>query len=173
MSVIQAEIIVQLEQWYKGHHHWLRNWLNHRLGNVFDAEDLSHDTFIRASHSKIFLDVKEPRHYLISVAKGLSIDLFRRQTLERQYFDALASAPQDYQVSEEQHALILETLVQLDEMLDGLGHSVKQVFILSQLEGLTYSQISDELGVSLRTVNNYMAKAMEHCCLFQMQLSEA
>ena len=70
--------------------------------------------------------------------------------------------------SEEQRALALEVLTQLDSMLEGLGHKVKQVFILAQLDGLAYTDIAKQLDISLRTVNNYMAKAMEHCCLFRL-----
>jgi RNA polymerase sigma-70 factor (ECF subfamily) len=42
--------------------------------------------------------------------------------------------------------------------------------LLSQLDGLTYVQIAEHLGISLRTVNNHMAKAMEHCCLVRANL---
>ena len=43
--------------------------------------------------------------------------------------------------------------------------AVRQAFILSQLEGLTYAQIAARLQVTVRTVNNYMLKALEHCYL--------
>lgn len=32
---------------YAGHHGWLGNWLNKRLGNMSDAADLTQDTFTR------------------------------------------------------------------------------------------------------------------------------
>jgi len=41
--------------------------------------------------------------------------------------------------------------------------------MLSQFDGLTYPQIAEQLNISVRSVNNYMAKAMEHCCLMQLQ----
>lgn len=163
---------IQLNQWYREHHRWLMNWLRQRLNNEQDAEDLSHDTFLRALKSHCFSDVEQPRRYLMTIAKGLSIDLFRRQTLETQYYEALASQPESHQISEEQQALILETLIQVDTMLDGLGVKVKQTFILSQIEGLNYREIAEKLDISVRTVNNYMAKAVEHCCLYQMQLED-
>ncbi|MNC77743.1 putative RNA polymerase sigma factor FecI [compost metagenome] len=54
-----------------------------------------------------------------------------------------------------------------------MGTKVKQAFILSQFDGLTYPQIAERLNISTRTVNNYMAKAMEHCCLMQIRLQLA
>ena len=65
----------------------------------------------------------------------------------------------------ETQALFKEALLEIDRLLDGLGPRVKKVFILAQFEELTYAEIARRLGLSLRTVNNYMAKAMAHCCL--------
>lgn len=65
---------------------------------------------------------------------------------------------------------MLETLHEIDALLDGMGAKVKQVFILSQFEGLSYARIAQELGISLRSVNNYMAKAVLQVCLLQAAL---
>ena len=60
---------------------------------------------------------------------------------------------------------MLEALSAIDAMLDGMKPAIRQAFILSQLEGLTYAQIAQRLQVTVRTVNNYMLKALEHCYL--------
>lgn len=159
-----------LRNLYIEHHGWLQGWLSRRLGNLMDSEDLAQDTFVRVMHSPHKIgDLKEPRRFLVTVAKGLTIDLFRRRSLERQYLEVLASLPESQWPSEEERTLALETLIELDAMLAGLGNKVREAFILSQLEGLTYPQIAEELDVSLRTVKNYMGKAMEHCCLFRLE----
>jgi len=46
---------------------------------------------------------------------------------------------------------------------------VREVFLLAQCDGLTYREIAAQTGLALRTVNKYMALAMEHCCLYRMQ----
>ena len=78
--------------------------------------------------------------------------------------------PEALQPSPEEQAILFQALMEIDRLLQGLGPRVKQTFILSQFSGLTYPQIAEQLGVSVRTVNNHMAKAMEHCCLMQIQL---
>ena len=50
-------------------------------------------------------------------------------------------------------------------MLDGLDPKVRLALVLSQFQGLPYAQIAVRLNVSLRTVKNYIAQAMAHCCL--------
>ena len=71
--------------------------------------------------------------------------------------------------SPEQRQCLLETLQQIDTMLDGLGEKVRQAFLLSQLEGLTYPVIARRLNVSVSSVKKYMAKATEHCLLFSLE----
>lgn len=154
---------------YSEHHGWLKEWLRGRLGCAADAADLTQDAFLRLIVAPPPERLREPRHFLITIARGLVVDLFRRRTLERQYLDALAALPAPAWPSEEERALIVETLMALDAMLAGLGGKVRQVFILSQFEGLAYADIAARLGLSLRTVNNHMAKAVEHCCLFRLR----
>ena len=51
------------------------------------------------------------------------------------------------------------------DRLDGLDPKVRLALVLSQFQGLPYAQIAVRLNVSLRTVKNYIAQAMAHCCL--------
>ncbi|MEN5095082.1 sigma-70 family RNA polymerase sigma factor [Pseudomonas protegens] len=155
---------------YTHHHGWLQGWLRRRLGNTFDAADLAQDTFVRVLKARNALEIREPRPYLSRIANGLLIDLFRRRSLEQAYLEALALVPEGEHPSPEEQNLMLQALLEVDRLLDGLGARVKQAFLLSQCDGLTYEQIAERLQISVRSVNNYMAKAMEHCCLMQMRM---
>ena len=170
MSANDLSLRSAVDVLYSDHHSWLQGWLRKRLGNAFDAADLTQDTFVRVLKARSALDIREPRPYLSMIAKGLLIDLFRRRSLEQSYLEALAAMPQEQHPSLEEQAILLQALMEIDRLLLGLGPRIRQAFILSQFDGLTYPQITERLGVSVRTVNNHMAKAMEHCCLMQIQL---
>jgi RNA polymerase sigma-70 factor (ECF subfamily) len=110
-------------------------------------------------------DIREPRRYLATIARGLVTDLFRRRTLEQSYLDYLAQLPQSLAPSPEEQAIVQQTLLDVDRMLQGLAPKVREAFVLSHFEELSYPEIAERLGVSLRTVSNYLTRAMEHCCL--------
>jgi RNA polymerase sigma-70 factor (ECF subfamily) len=150
---------------YCDHHSWLQGWLRRKLGNAGDAADLAHDTFLRLLGKSGAPDVRAPRAYLSTIARGLVADFFRRRDIEHNYLAALAALPEQHTPSPEERALILETLHAIDALLDGMKPAVRRAFLLSQLEGLTYPEIAGRLGVTVRTVNNYMASAFEHCYL--------
>ncbi|WP_350577801.1 sigma-70 family RNA polymerase sigma factor [Pseudomonas sp. HY2-MNA-CIBAN-0224] len=151
---------------YRDHNGWLQNWLKRRLGNAWDAADLSQDTFLRVlASAQPLAEVHEPRAYLLTVGKRLLSNFYARRSLEQAYLQALAQLPEESMPSPEQRWLLLETLQALDELLDGMAGVVRRAFLWSQLEGLGYREIAERLKVSERTVKRYMAQAYEHCLI--------
>lgn len=158
-----------LQQLYREHRGWLETWLRRRMGNAWDAADLSQDTFVRVlCNAPPLAELREPRAYLLTVGKRLLSNFYTRRQLEKAYLDALAQLPEACAPSPEQRWLLLETLHALDELLDGLPRAVRRAFLWSQLEGLGYREIAERLQVSERTVKRYMAQAYEHCLLVEL-----
>ena len=154
-----------LSQLYGQHHPWLLRWLRGKLSCTDHAADLAQDTFVKllATPGEPAFNLREPRAYLTTVARRLLIDHYRRQSLEQAWLATLAQLPAPTAPSAEERLLILETLHQIDAMLDGLGVKVRTAFLLSQLEGMAYADIAARLQVSERTVKRYMAQGFELC----------
>lgn len=148
---------------YSDHHGWLNGWLRRKLGCADSAADLAQDTFVRVLQKREREDWREPRAYLTTIARGLLINRHQRQALERAYLDVLASLPEQQSPSPESRLLVLEALIQIDRLLRGLPSQVRSAFLLSQLEGLTYAQIAERLGISTRTVKRHMVLAFGQC----------
>ena len=155
----------QIHLLYTGHHGWLYGWLCRKLGNTGDAADLAHDTFVRVMVSRRLPDQlgDEPRALLTHIAKGLVIDHWRRQDVERAYLEALAHLPEPEAPSPETRLLILEALRRVEAMLRSLLERTRRIFLMAQLDGLTYQQIADQLGTSLVTVKRHMRRAFSAC----------
>jgi len=147
---------------YRAHHGWLHGWLRRQTGCSERAADLAHDTFLRLLGGQKARPLDEPRAYLTTVARGLLVDFWRRQALERAWLDALSAQPEAFAPSPEEKALALEALMQVDAMLGRLKPRVREAFLLAQLDGLTYREIGARLGVGERMVKKYMAEAMLH-----------
>ena len=150
---------------YHEHHRWLQGWLRLKLGSKSDAADLAQDTFARILGRRDLDALREPRAYLTTVAKGLMVNWYRRQALERAWLDALAALPEAEAVGPEQRLVVLETLHAIDAALDTLPERVRQAFFLSQLDGMKYDAIAQVLDVSLPTVKRYMKQAFLQCLL--------
>lgn len=151
-----------IETLYSDHHGWLYRMLHRKLGNALDAADLMQDTFTRILASNVSV-IEEPRAYLNCVARGILANWCQRKSLERAYLTALEQLPEAEAPSPERRFLILETLHEIDAMLDTLPPLVKRAFLLSQIEGLKYDDIAEQLGVSLITIKRYMKQAFLQC----------
>ncbi|MDM0089837.1 MULTISPECIES: sigma-70 family RNA polymerase sigma factor [unclassified Variovorax] len=152
-----------VETLYGEHHRWLQGWLRKKLGNAFDAADLAQDTFVRLIVGGRTPQPDASRAYLTQIAKGLVVDLYRRRQLEAAYLEALAAWPAALAPSPEERALALEALLRIDAMLDRLPTRVRETFLLSQFDGLTYSAIAQRIGMSVATVRKYMLQAALAC----------
>ncbi|PLQ00475.1 sigma-70 family RNA polymerase sigma factor [Cupriavidus pauculus] len=147
---------------YSRHHDWLQGWLLRKIGNVYDAADLAQDVFVRLLHRKV-VEIREPRTYLGTIANGLVIDFWRRRELEQAWLETLAHLPEALAPSPESRLHFLQTLMEIDRMLDTLKPRVRTAFLLAQLDGLTCPQIAERIGMSLATVERYIGQALRQC----------
>ncbi len=154
---------------YSLHHSWLNSWLRSKLGNAADAADLAQDTFVRLLQRSEQFELTAPRAFLRTIARGLVIDHWRREELQRAYLEALAHLPEAEVPSVETRELLLELLERIAQMLDGLKPKVRRAFLLAQCEGLTHKEIAEQMGVSLRSVERYVADALYHCYLLRYE----
>lgn len=160
-----------INQLYSHHHSWLQGWLRKRLGNAADAADLAQDTFVRLLSSAPGepLNLTTPRAYLATIANRLTINLYRRRSLEQAYLAALAHIPEELAPSLEHQALVLEALDEVDRVLAVLPAKARQAFLMAQLEGYTQEEIASRLGISVRSVQRHLARAFEECIVLASQ----
>jgi len=165
--LIHCILPVQAQALYLDHHGWLESWLRRQLGCAHQAADLSQDTFeqvLRASTSAQLPALREPRAYLTVIAKRVLFNFWRRRDLEQAYLDALAVWSDEAAPSAQERVAVLQTLERIDAALDGLSPKVRRVFLLNQLEDMSYREIAEALGMPVISVRRAMARAIAACC---------
>ena len=150
---------------YLQHHGWLVARLRRKLGCAWDAADLAQSTFVRVltARGQPADTVAEPRAYLTTIAQRLLANHLRRRQIERAYLDALATLPEPVAPPPDARLMVLETLVAIDRLLDGLPLAARKAFLLWRLEELTQEQIAAQLGISRTSVRRHLAAAAERC----------
>ena len=153
---------------YRAHHGWLLGLLSRKLDCPDDAADLAHDTFLRVlakpdAQARISA-MRKPRGYLATIANGLVNDYFRRRYIEEAMLEELAARPEPVALSAEAREIMLETLIEIDTLLDSMHERTRQIFLLAQINGLSYVEIGRQLRLSVTTVRKHFARAM-HACL--------
>lgn len=159
----QALSLCAISQLYTEHHRWLVQWLYRHLGCPHHAADLAQDTFTRLLTARERLYIDEAKALLTVVAKGLVIDYFRKSALEQAFQEALSQLPEAVMPSPEAQAMAMEAVVAVDSMLAQLPSKVRQAFLLSRIDGLSYGEIAEQLDVSVNSVQQYMIRAYGAC----------
>ncbi|MBJ9977002.1 RNA polymerase sigma factor [Pseudomonas sp. S75] len=155
-----AELVGSL---YRDHRGWLMAWLQHSTACRQRAEDLSQDTFVRLLGRDELNAPREPRAFLVAIAKGLLFDHYRRAALEQAYLAELARLPEAEQPSPEAQHLILEDLKAIDHRLARLSSKARAAFLYNRLDGLGHAEIAERLGVSVSRVRQYIAQGLRQC----------
>ncbi|HEK1687150.1 TPA: RNA polymerase sigma factor [Pseudomonas putida] len=155
-----AELVGSL---YRDHRSWLLAWLQRSTACRQRAEDLSQDTFVRLLGREQLIEPREPRAFLVAVAKGLLFDHFRRAALEQAYLAELSLLPEAEQPSPETQHLILEDLKAIDRLLGKLSSKARTAFLYNRLDGMGHAEIAERLGVSVSRVRQYIAQGMRQC----------
>ena len=131
--------------------------LAYRLtGNRQDAEDLTQDVFIRVFRS---LDSYEPGNFngwIHRITTNLFLDRVRRTSRIR--MDAFAEGAEERLLSEE---VLPEAVVHdaafdpdIETALASLPEEFRVAVVLCDIEGLSYEEIADVLGLKLGTVRS-------------------
>lgn len=155
---------------YVEHNTWLQGWLRRRIGDTFAAADLTQDTFLSLLDRRTAIEeIREPRPFLATVANRLLAHRHRRQLLETAYLEALACLPEEAAPSPETQLMAIQSLQEIDRVLDGLPPKVREAFLLAHLVELSYADIARRLEVSASSVKQYLARANREC-LFAMAL---
>lgn len=133
----------------------LERFLSRRLGCSSLAADLAHDIYLKLRNMRDDTPVDNLRSYLFGMAANLAND---HQKIERRRHEILEEGKAfDVQetddLSPERHAMGQAELAYLSEAMNQLNPRCRRVFYLNRFEGLTQTEIAQQLGIGLTTVH--------------------
>ena len=131
--------------------------LAYRLtGNPHDAEDLTHDVFIRVFRSLSSYTPGTFEGWLHRITTNVFLDKMRRK--QRIRFDALPEDAAGRMASREPGPAQTYDDTHFDDdvqrALDALPPDFRAAVVLCDIEGLSYEEIADVLGLKLGTVRS-------------------
>lgn len=127
----------------------------HYINNVDDVEDVVQDCFVRLLEASV--EPRNVRAWLYAAVRNRCIDLLRQSS---HAVEPLAVGLEDATDEEQQERSLREAC--LWEAIDALPARCREVFLLSKRDGLTYAQIAQRLGLSEKTVEHQVSKALKH-----------
>ncbi len=140
----------------------LARWL---LRNDHDAEDVMQEAIVRAFRFFDGFAGANPRAWLLTVVRNSAYSFLqqnRARELGTEFDEELhTEAASDRRTSETPEVLLLRSAQQrfLNEAVEALPVEFREVFVLREMEGLSYKEIADLARIPIGTVMSRLSRA--------------
>ncbi|MCD2421130.1 RNA polymerase sigma-70 factor [Niabella pedocola] len=136
-----------------------------------EAEEILQDIFLNLWEKRETLNIQYSiKAYLYRIAENKASDFFRKLKRDRRLYEHIkhtASLQYLYEGPENSQELAL-----LEEAMEILPPQRKKIFYLCKMEGRSYREVSDLLGISTSTINDHIVKATHAIREFMLTESE-
>lgn len=152
---------MELEMLYRNEQHALVRFFTRYRASPDDARDLVQEAFLRLSRIDLRGGViARPEAYLRQIARNLLRD---RAKAARRHAEALHVPFDDEAVSDADETRRLEardSLNRLEAAMARLKPKTREIFMAHRLDGLSYAEIAERTGMSVKGVEKQMSRAI-------------
>jgi len=142
----------------------LCNYANSMLRDDILAEDIVQDVFLHLWKNNETLTVTTKlKSFLFTAVKNKVYEQSRSNTAYKKALDSVKNTTNGYTTDDDMSSESTEYMAKerVSSLLRQLPPKCRQVFALHKLNGLTYAEIATQKGISIKTVENHMLKAMK------------
>lgn len=161
----------RIAELFQDHQETITAYLMQRVQCPDTAQDLSQETYLRLLRKDTLDHADNLTGYLFKTAERLAIDFIRhhQRTSERsQPLDENLLCPH---IQPEAQAILQQQCRMLLQAIATLPTQCRHILLLRKIDELSYSEIAKQLGISEKTVQRQLVKAMLHCHQLLQDLS--
>jgi len=142
------------------------HFINHYLKDGEQANDLAQETFISLWFSREQLNPElNLRAYIFKIARNKSLNRLKEKyytatrNFEKRELELLINSIQSEQVDSRIMALELERLI--EKTYSQLPATYRESFIMSRKMGMTYEEIAQSKGLTVKTIEFHISRALK------------
>ena len=136
---------------------YFTNYIFRLTKSAETAEEIAHDVFLKLwTHRETLVGIQRIIPFLMVVSRNQAYMALRKKFSEEKKLS-------HYQADIAQASLVEDMeddyLSALDEAINQLSPRVREVYLMSRQQRLTYQQVAESLGISKETVKTHLEKA--------------
>ncbi len=129
--------------------------------DLSNAEEIVQDTFVRLWEDHETVNISHSlKSYLLKAIQNKFLDWCRHKKIRQTYYSFVMERALRFETDTDKYVLQSELQDQIDAVLSSLPEEISSPFRMNRYKGLKYSEIADLLGVSVRTIEVRIGKAL-------------
>lgn len=137
----------------------LLNFLRQKCQDTFEAEDIAQESFSKLWQNREKIEEGKETSFLFTIANNLFIDLRRKDAVKLRYIQNYRSVSNTE--CPEYTYRTKEFSNHIENKLNSIPAKAKDVFMMNKVEKLTYAEIAEKIGLSVKSVEKRMAIALK------------
>lgn len=132
------------------------------LNDRDEAEEVVQATFINVWDKREQVEIQTSlKAYLYRIVRNSCLNVIKHEKVKQQHVAHQMAYGQAVHESVSQSVIHSELEEKISEAMKALPEQCRLVFQLSRFEELKYQEIADQLGISVKTVENQIGKALK------------
>ncbi len=151
----------EFEKLFREYYPQLALYATKIIGDLDTGKEMAQRVFVNLYEKRAHLKVKtSTKNYLFRATKNACINYQKQQQMHSKHTEILKiSTPTSSHPDEEQETSQLE--VRIHQAIENLPDRCRQIFKMNRFEGMKNKEIAESLGISLRTVETQISKALK------------
>jgi RNA polymerase sigma factor (sigma-70 family) len=147
------------------HHNALMSFLRQRLRVAENAADVAQETYIRMLQYEGSREIQSPSSLLFKIAINVANDLGRSEQVRRVNYQCRIDEMEleSDRPTPERELAAEQELNNLRSVIERLPTKCRRVFLLSRVQCMTYPQIAQHCGISVKMVEKHISRALAIC----------
>lgn len=164
-EVIETSLRSQITKAFVDHQRPLKSFISRFIRRPQDIDDIAQETFVRAFLAEKKGDIQHPKAYIYRVARNLAFETLTKKSNQlTSYIED--SCDQSLLQSDENVEDSMATTEKFDRVkiaISELPPQCQRVFIMHKVYGFKYREISQQLGISVSTVEKHIMTGLKKC----------
>lgn len=155
-SISEKEFKALFDKYYDS----IKSFIYYKIGDIDLSEDIAQEAFVKFWESRDKVILETIKTYLYTIANNLMLNHIKHGKVVLQFEQKQNKKDGEVETNPEYKMELDEFQNTLNDTISAIPEKSREVFLMNRIDGLTYNEISERLGVSVKAIEKRMSKAL-------------